>query len=85
MRRFFQRGLFSFFTLMLIDVNAHACLNDREVERIEREFKSQYQANPVPKDVSPEPASPKAPLILSWAGGALLFGAAVVCLKATKQ
>ena len=66
---------------------ATACLNDREVERTEREFKSSYiekQAPPTP--TYPEP-TPKNNLLTyggSGAGMVLLLGGFVLALRRVK-
>lgn len=85
MRHFITSALLSFLAMAVANTTAQACINDREVERIEREFKSQYQVEPQPKDVSPEPANQGVPLALSGTGVVLLLGSVVVCLKPAKQ
>jgi hypothetical protein len=65
--------------------SARACINDSEVDRSEREFKSQYNTSPLRGEPAPEYTPPvadsKGPLV--WlAGGSLLFvGACVLCFR----
>ena len=64
---------------------ARACINDREVNSAEREFKSSYmedtpQGEPAP-EYAPPPPDRTAPLAVLGLGSTLLLGAAVVCLK----
>jgi hypothetical protein len=70
-------GLAAAFILAQGAVPAYACINDREVARAEREFKSQYQ-QPVPTlDSYSEPSSPGrvTSVIFFGSGTALLLGA----------
>ena len=65
----------------LVASAAPACINDREVETHEREFKSQYHLGPQPSpEPSPSPGEPNAayPLVAGGSGLALLVGSAAV-------
>ncbi len=66
---------------------ASACLNDREVEKTEREFKSSYMEKPAPTaPTSPEPAPVNQLLTYggSSAGAVLLLGGFVLALRRVK-
>jgi hypothetical protein len=89
MRRFLSCLLPSFVALALGASAAPACINDREVETHEKEFKSQYLEfkSPYLQQPAQEPSywpevTPKA-VAVSGAGIALLAGALAVGLKAT--
>jgi hypothetical protein len=71
-----MRWLISAATLVLAASAAAACINDREVQTHEREFKSQYLI-PRPAE-SPSPESPNLPLAAAGGGVVLLAAAAVV-------
>jgi hypothetical protein len=67
---------------------ASACINDREVGKAEREFKSSYMGNTpngqtVPAESSPGEDSTK-PIAFLSIGSVLLVGAFVVTLKRPK-
>jgi hypothetical protein len=66
---------------------ARACVNDREVDRAEREFKSQYNGKPLRGEPAPEYAPPPAreggPLAWLGGGSLLLAGACLVCFRRT--
>lgn len=81
MRRFMAWVCLSFLVLSLVVSAAPACLNDREVERSERELKSRYQ-QPAPKieNPSPEQQDKTVPLAGIGIGSALLLTAIVICL-----
>jgi hypothetical protein len=64
-----MRWLITAMTLVLVASAAAACINDREVDTREREFKSQYLAPRPQEPVSPEPTN----LPLAAAGGGLLL------------
>ena len=82
MRRFLLCSLVSGLVMVLSGLSACACINDREVNNSEREFKSQYQEKPASESPVSEPSPPAAsdqlkeygPLAL---GGVLLVGAMV--------
>lgn len=81
-------GLSALMLLATAALPARACINDREVIRAEREFKSQY-LRPVP---ATQPASEpptiqeKAlPIILLGFGGALFLGATATVLSPHKR
>lgn len=61
---------------------AFACINDREIQTHEREFKSQYNIDaPMPQPtVSPEPTD-NVPRFAAGGAALLLVGAAVVTLR----
>jgi hypothetical protein len=79
-----MRWLLAAVTLAVAASAAAACINDREVEKHEREFKSQYQLSPKPPE---SPASPEdaGALPLAAAGGGLLLltAAAVIAGRST--
>jgi hypothetical protein len=79
-----MRWLLAAGALALVAPAAVACINDREVEKHEREFKSQYHLGPKPME---SPASPAhdGPLPLAAAGGGLLLltAAAVIAGRST--
>jgi hypothetical protein len=76
-----MRWLITMVSLALVASAAAACVNDREVDTREREFKSQYLTPKPPEPVSPEPSN----LPLAAAGGGLLLltGAAVIASRST--
>jgi hypothetical protein len=73
-----MRWLLTAAALALLTPAAPACINDREVEKHEREFKSQYLAPRPAESPSPEPID--ALPIAAAGGGVLLLGAAVFVL-----
>ena len=63
---------------------ARACINDREVKRSEREFKSQYQQPaPTGQPSSEPPAEGQGVAFVGW-GSALLLGSVVTVLNVRK-
>ena len=62
--------------LLAAALPARACINDREVKRSEREFKSQYLKPRPPEQPSPEPSN--VPLMAAGGGLILLTAAAVI-------
>jgi hypothetical protein len=77
--------------LMLLGAAAlptQACINDREVNRAEREFKSQYlQTAPVAKP-APDPSDiheRALPIAFLSSGGVLLLGATATVLNMRKR
>ena len=85
MRRSLSILVFSFVTFFGITVSASACINDREVNAKEREFKSQYQENTPRRAPEPWYSPPSeqklVPFAILGTGSALLTGAGVFCLK----
>jgi hypothetical protein len=88
MRRFLLSSLLSAVVAMS-NSSAFACINDREADNAEREFKSQYHEKPAAE--SPSPISPPGstgdslkeygPLVL---GGTLLVGSMVQVRRKSK-
>ncbi len=79
-------GLSALFLLTALALPAPACVNDREVNRSEREFKSQYLEQP--PAATPEPSPPSSqtvPYAFLGAGAVLLLGATVSVLKVGKR
>lgn len=89
MRRFLVCSLLSGLAIAWSNLSVHACINDREVNNAEREFKSQYQEKPASEQPATDPSPPSAldsfkefgPLAL---GGALLVGAMVQVRRKSK-
>jgi hypothetical protein len=89
MRRFLLCSLVSGLVVALSSLSARACINDREVNNAEREFKSQYQEKPATESTVPAPSPVSTtdqlkeygPLAL---GGALLVGAMVQVRRRSK-
>ena len=75
-----MRWLVTALTLILVASAAAACVNDREVQMHEREFKSQYLA-PKPAEQSPSPDDGNLPLAAAGGGLLLLTAAAVVATR----
>jgi hypothetical protein len=64
---------------------ARACINDREVNRAEREFKSQY-LQPAPTISEPSPPESRAvPIALLGGGGFLVLGATLTVLNVRRR
>ena len=64
---------------------ARACINDREVTRAEREFKSQYQQTAPAGEPTSEPSRSEGLSVAFMGGGTvLLLGAAVTVLNLRK-
>jgi hypothetical protein len=74
-----MRWLITAMSLILVASVAAACVNDREVDTREREFKSQYMTPRPPEPVSPEPSN--VPLAVAGGGLLLLTAAAVVASR----
>jgi hypothetical protein len=77
--------VFSLATVFAITLSASACINDREVNAKEREFKSQYQESnpssaPAPS-YTPSTQDKLVPFAALGTGSVLLTGAGVFCLK----
>jgi len=74
--------------LLAAALPARACINDREVNRAEREFKSQYrQTAPTGQPAPSPPQSRDSALPLAFLGGGavLLLGATATVLKPRKR
>ena len=87
MRRSLAVLVLSFSMVLAIAVPAFACINDREVNAKEREFKSQYQEStpsvaPTP-NYSPGGQDKLIPIAALGTGSLLLVGAGIVCLRRT--
>jgi hypothetical protein len=73
--------------LMLLAVAAlpaRACINDREVNRAEREFKSQYLQTAPETQPAPDPSGTQEtalPIAFLGGGGVLLLGATATVLN----
>jgi hypothetical protein len=74
-----MRWFITTFALILSTATATACINDREVDSREREFKSHYLA-PRLTEPPPSPDSSNLPLVAAGAGLMFLCGAAVVTI-----
>lgn len=89
MRRFLLCSIVCGLLIAMSSLPVCACINDREANNAEREFKSQYQEKPVsePPASLPSPASTTdqlkehGPLVL---GGALLVGAVLQVRRKSK-
>jgi hypothetical protein len=77
-----MRGLIAATIFALSTSAASACINDREVDSREREFKSHYLA-PRPKESPPSPESSNLPLAAAGGGLVLLLAAVVVAGRPT--
>jgi hypothetical protein len=85
MRRHLAHVLLSLLVFGATALPALACINDREIERKEREFKSHYQdnqelSNPV-KETAPTSDEKLLPYAALGAGSFLLVGAAAICVR----
>ncbi|HKI38352.1 MAG TPA: hypothetical protein VKA46_41265 [Gemmataceae bacterium] len=79
-------GLSGLFLLAAVALPARACINDREVNRSEREFKSQYlQPPPAPASEPSSPQSQGLPMAFLGGGAVLLLGATVTVLNVRKR
>jgi hypothetical protein len=86
MRRILVGLLFSALILLGTNLSARGCYNDREVERAEREFRSQY-SSPPPAQAAPSPSLEEqvkvyGPLTM---GGLLLVGAVVQTARRSRK
>lgn len=89
MRRFLLCSFISGLVVATSGLSAYACINDREADNAEREFKSQYQEKPASMAPAPTPPSVSTsdqikefgPLVL---GGALLVGTLVQVRRKSK-
>jgi hypothetical protein len=70
-----MRSVAALLTILAIAAPASACINDREVDRHEREFKSNYLDPILPGSLSPEAEPAVRPLAYGGLGAALLLGA----------
>ncbi|MFO0808783.1 MAG: hypothetical protein U0746_09190 [Gemmataceae bacterium] len=75
-----MRRLTATLVAALTTAPAFACINDREVESHEREFKSSYQFAPKPAEPPPSPAD-HYPAVATAGGVALLLGAGVLTFR----
>jgi hypothetical protein len=67
--------------LAAVATPVRACINDREVERAEREFKSQYlELAPASEPLSPSPGQ-MMPIALLGGGAVMLVGATLTIVK----
>jgi hypothetical protein len=90
MRRFLLCSLVSGLLVALNSLSAYACINDREVNNAEREFKSQYQEKPASESTTPAPSPASTtnqlkeygPLAL---GGVLFAGAMMQVRRRSKS
>lgn len=81
-------GLSALFLLALAALPARACINDREVNKAEREFKSQYLQPAPASEPAPSPAPPQdkaLPVAFLGGGTVLLLGATVTVLNLRKR
>lgn len=72
-----MRWVITITTLILAASAAAACVNDREVDAHEREFKSHYLA-PRPQESAPSSEPSNLPLVAAGGGVLLLVAAGVV-------
>ncbi len=88
MRRILLVLLVAVLALVVHVSTASACLNDREINKAEREFKSTYdKAPPAPEYQPPPPDTGKEKLITlgGGIGAGLLAGAVVIGLRRPRQ
>jgi hypothetical protein len=81
-------GLSAFILLAAAALPARACINDREVIRAEREFKSQYLQRAPVTQPAPDPSGTletTLPMALPGGGGVLLLGATATVLNPRKR
>jgi hypothetical protein len=87
--RAFSRLLLATFCLAFSASTAFACLNDRDINQAEREFKSSYQEDqPATPSLESQPSDLKEKLLVYGGGGAgavLLIGAAVIGLTTVRK
>ena len=85
MRRSFAVLVLSVLTVIAIAVPASACINDREVNAKEREFKSQYQQDTPQRTSEPWYSPPSGSKLIQFGalgmGSFLLIGAGAFCMK----
>jgi hypothetical protein len=83
----FLVGMPAFLLLAAFALPTRACINDREVDRAEREFKSQYLQTPAPNQPAPDPYGTwERTLPTAFLGsGVLLLGATAVVLSPRKR
>jgi hypothetical protein len=83
------RFILKFTVLLLLAAHAtpvRACINDREVNRSEREFKSQYMTpTPMSEPATPPPQDSWTPFALLGGGAILLVGATVTTIKLPRR
>ncbi len=81
-------GLSALVILAAVALPAWACINDREVNRAEREFKSQYRQTVPTGQPAAYPSAPQEstlPLAFLGGGTVLLLGATATILRPRKQ
>jgi len=79
-------GLFAVLLLTALPWAARACINDREIERSEREFKSLYQQPAAAPTAEPAPPQGQGlPLAFLGGGAVLLLGATLSVLHITRR
>ena len=76
-----MRRLFVLFTLALAACPALACINDSELPGHEREFRSSYQTDRKPVELSPSLLQQYGPGTAATVGGVLLLGAGVLTFR----
>jgi hypothetical protein len=80
-----RRVILGLSALLLLSATASACVNDREVNRAEREFKSQYEQPAPPATSDPGPQDQAMPIAFLGGGAFLLLGATVTVLNLRKR
>ena len=81
-------GLSALVLLAAAALPARACINDREVNRAEREFKSQYRQTAPTTQPAPSPSGTQEstlPLAFLGGGAVLLLGATATVLSPRKR
>jgi len=76
-----MRRLFALLTLAVASCPAVACINDSELPGHEREFRSSYQADRKPAELSPSILQQYGPGTAATVGGVLLVGAGVITFR----
>jgi hypothetical protein len=89
MTTFFKSLLFACIVVAATNASARACINDREINKAEREFKSSYPTVPSVEQISPDeltpPPGPRIVRIAAVGVGAGLILAAGAILTFTKR
>lgn len=75
-----MRRIFAILALAGFAGPALACINDIELPKYEREFRSQYK-NTTPPAAEPSSSEPNRHYLMFGAGGAMLVGATVMTLR----
>jgi hypothetical protein len=76
-----MRRLFALLALVVATTPAFACINDSELPGHEREFRSSYQADRKPAELSPSLIQQYGPGTAAAVGGVLLLAAGVVTVR----